>query len=274
MAGARGWPLLMGVINTTPDSFSDGGRFLAPGRALEHALRLTAEGADIIDIGGESTRPQAPQVSLDEELNRVIPVIEALRGHSEIPISVDTSKPEVMRSAVAAGATLINDVRALRAPGALGCAAALGVGVVLMHMQGQPRTMQENPYYTDVVTQVRDFLQQRVTACIEAGIDPGRIIIDPGFGFGKNLQHNLRLLANLDTLTANGLPVLIGVSRKSMINTLLDRPMEERIHASVALAVCAAQRGAALLRVHDVQATSDALRVTAMVAAGTERGKA
>ena len=189
----------MGVVNITPDSFSDGGQFLAPEAATEHALRLVDEGVDILDLGGESTRPRAAEVDLDEELKRVIPVIEALRRHSTIPISIDTSKPEVMRAAVNAGASIINDVRALKAQGALQCAQELNVGVVLMHMLGEPRSMQENPQYTDVISQVRDFLLNRVDDCVQSGIDGKQIVIDPGFGFGKNLEHNLSLLANLNT---------------------------------------------------------------------------
>ncbi len=257
----------MGIVNITPDSFSDGGRYIETGPACEHALRLVAEGADILDLGGESTRPQAQAVPVDEELRRVIPVIEAIRRHCQIPISIDTSKPEVMRAAVTAGATLINDVRALREPGALECAAALDAGVVLMHMQGMPRTMQKNPSYNDVLSEVHDFLYARIKACVDAGIDCGSLIVDPGFGFGKNLDHNLQLLANLNQLCAMATPVLVGVSRKSMLGAMIDRDVDDRVHASVALAVYAADQGAAVLRVHDVRATHDALRVTAMVRA-------
>ncbi len=270
-AQSRGWPLLMGVVNITPDSFSDGGQFLTTDAATEHALRLEDEGADILDLGGESTRPRAAEVTIEEELKRVIPVIEAVRRQSTIPISIDTSKPEVMSAAVMAGASIINDVRALRAQGALQCAQELNVAVVLMHMRGQPRSMQENPQYDDVISQVREFLLTRVDDCLQAGIDAKQIIIDPGFGFGKNLEHNLLLLANLKKLTNSDWPVLVGVSRKSMIATMLGREMDhqldDRSYASVAMALYAAQCGAAIIRVHDVQATCDALRVTAQVAA-------
>ncbi len=267
LSRSRGWPLLMGVVNVTPDSFSDGGRYLSKDAAVEHALRLTSQGADILDVGGESTRPDAAEISLDEELERVIPVIDAVHKRLQIPISIDTSKPGVMRAAVEAGASLINDVRALRLPGALECAAQLNVDVVLMHMQGDPKTMQKDPQYADLLSEVRTFFELRAAACIKAGIAAEQIIIDPGFGFGKTVQHNLRLLANLHDVAASGWPVLVGVSRKSMIGGMLDRNINERLHASVALAVFAAQHGASMLRVHDVQATCDALRVTAMVTA-------
>lgn len=250
----------MGILNVTPDSFSDGGRYDRPGAAIEQVRRMVAEGADIIDIGGESTRPGAPDVPLDEELQRVIPVIEAIRRESDISISVDTSKPAVMREAIQAGASLINDVRALQEPGALETAAELGVPVCLMHMQGQPRTMQASPHYDDVVQEVRDFLLQRVEACRTAGIAQENLILDPGFGFGKTLQHNLRLLRELGTFVETGYPVLVGVSRKSMIGKLLnDRAVDERVAASVGLATLAGWLGAAILRVHDVQETADAL---------------
>ncbi|MGD8407955.1 MAG: dihydropteroate synthase [Thiohalophilus sp.] len=254
------YPLIMGILNVTPDSFSDGGRFNRPTAALEHVRRMIAEGADIIDIGGESTRPGAPDVSEQGELDRVIPVIEAIRRESDIPISVDTSKPTVMREAVAAGASMINDVRALREAGALETAASLGVPVCLMHMQGQPRTMQADPHYDDVVEEVLEFLQQRVSACREAGVAAENIIIDPGFGFGKTVSHNLSLFRHLDRFVASGQPVLVGVSRKSMIGKLLnDRPVDQRMAASVGLASLAGWLGVAILRVHDVQETADAL---------------
>lgn len=265
---ARGWPLVMGVVNVTPDSFSDGGRFLDPVRAVEQALRLAEEGADVVDVGGESTRPGSDPVSAGDELARVLPVIEGVRRHSAVPVSVDTCKPEVMRAAAAAGADLINDVRALRAPGAPDTAAALGLPVVLMHMQGEPRTMQRAPAYSDVVREVRDFLLERSRAAEAAGVRRERIAIDPGFGFGKNLAHNLTLLANLASLADTGYPVLAGLSRKSMIEKIVGRPVAQRMPASIALALAAAARGAAAVRVHDVAATVDALRVTAAVDTG------
>ncbi len=265
---ARGWPLVMGVVNVTPDSFSDGGRFLDPVRAVEQALRLAEEGADVVDVGGESTRPGSDPVSAGDELARVLPVIEGVRRHSAVPVSVDTCKPEVMRAAAAAGADLINDVRALRAPGAPDTAAALGLPVVLMHMQGEPRTMQQAPAYSDVVREVRDFLLERSRAAEAAGVRRERIAIDPGFGFGKNLAHNLTLLANLASLADTGYPVLAGLSRKSMIEKIVGRPVAQRMPASIALALAAAARGAAAVRVHDVAATVDALRVTAAVDTG------
>lgn len=252
---------VMGILNVTPDSFSDGGRFLPPERALEHACAMVAEGADAIDVGGESTRPGARAVGKQEEIERVIPVIQALHNAVTVPISIDTSKPEVMRAAVAAGAGMINDVRALRADGALVEAARLGVPVCLMHMQGEPRTMQDNPQYGDVVTEVGDFLRARRRACVDAGIDPARIVIDPGFGFGKTLEHNLALLRRLDELAVLEAPIMVGLSRKSMIGKALGLPLEERLHASVALAVLAAQKGANILRVHDVRATREAVRM-------------
>ena len=253
--------VVMGVLNVTPDSFSDGGRFTDPARAVEQALRMVAEGAGIIDIGGESTRPGAQAVSARDEIARVIPVIEALRAASTIPISVDTSKPEVMRAAVAVGATLINDVRALRDPGALETAAALGVAVCLMHMQGEPRTMQDNPEYADVVTDVRDFLAGRMLAAEAAGIPRARMLIDPGFGFGKTPEHNLELLRRLAALRILGRPILAGLSRKSFIGKLLGLPVDRRLHASVALALLAVQNGASVVRVHDVGPTVEALRM-------------
>ncbi len=252
---------VMGILNVTPDSFSDGGRFLTPEEAIAHARAMVEEGADIIDVGGESTRPGARGVSAQEELERVIPVIAALRAILPTPISIDTSKPEVMRAAVAAGAGMINDVQALRAPGALAEAAHLGVAVCLMHMQGEPRTMQDDPRYGDVVAEVREFLRARKQAGIDAGIDASRIVIDPGFGFGKGLEHNLTLLRHLHELTVLGSPILVGLSRKSMIGKALGLPLEERLHASVALAVFAVQQGASIVRVHDVRATREAVRM-------------
>lgn len=254
-------PGVMGVLNVTPDSFSDGGEFFADGRALRHAERMVEAGAAIIDIGGESTRPGAAPVSARAEIDRVVPVIEALSARVAVPISIDTGKPEVMRAAVDAGAGMINDVRALRAPGALAAAVETGVPVCLMHMQGEPGTMQEAPAYGDVVAEVRDFLQRRTQVCIDAGIAPERILLDPGFGFGKTLAHNLALLAGLGKLCALGLPVLVGLSRKSMIGALTARPVSERLAGSLAAAVLAVERGARLIRAHDVAATIDALRV-------------
>jgi len=257
-------PVVMGILNLTPDSFSDGGRFTAPARSIARAREMVEEGAAIIDVGGESTRPGAPDVSVEEELARVVPVIEAIATRLDVPVSVDTSKPEVMRAAVAAGAGLINDVRALQEPGALEAAAELGVPLCLMHMQGQPRTMQDAPRYGDVVAEVRDFLLERATVCEAVGIPRERILLDPGFGFGKTLEHNLRLLASVDRLVATGYPVLVGMSRKSMIGQILEgAPVEERLHGSVAAALIAAMKGARILRVHDVKPTVDALRVFA-----------
>ncbi len=258
-------PLVMGVLNVTPDSFSDGGKFVRLDAAVERGVQMVNEGAAIIDVGGESTRPGAQPVALDEELRRVIPVIARLRSRTQVLISVDTSKPEVMDAAAAAGASVINDVRALREPGALEAAESSGCAVCLMHMLGEPRTMQEAPSYEDVVTEVRLFFEQRVEACLTAGLPAERICLDPGFGFGKTLQHNLELLRHLGDLAVNGLPILAGLSRKSMVGTLTGRPADDRVHGSVALAVIAALNGARILRVHDVAATVDALQVVAAV---------
>lgn len=260
-------PVVMAVLNVTPDSFSDGGRFVRLEDAVERGVQMAEEGAAIIDVGGESTRPGAQPVGLDEELRRVIPVIARLRSRTQAILSVDTSKPEVMHAAAAAGAAMINDVRALREPGALEAAAASGCAVCLMHMLGEPRTMQESPRYQDVVVEVRRFLEQRVEACLEAGIPAERIVLDPGFGFGKTLQHNLELLRHLHALSVRDLPVLAGLSRKSMVGALTGRAPEERVHGSVALAVVAALNGARILRVHDVGATADALRIVGAVQA-------
>lgn len=257
--------MVMGILNVTPDSFSDGGRFVTPSLALEQARRMHAEGAVIIDVGGESTRPGAAPVSVEQELERVIPVVEAIASELPTRISIDTSKPAVMRQAVSAGASMINDVRALRDEGALEMAGKLGVDVCLMHMQGEPRTMQADPRYQDVVTEVRDFLVQRADACERAGISRGQIYVDPGFGFGKTVEHNLRLLAELGVLAATNYPVMVGLSRKSMIGTLLDRPIDDRVHGSVALALMAYLNGARLIRVHDVAPTVDALRIAERV---------
>jgi dihydropteroate synthase len=259
-------PVVMGVLNVTPDSFSDGGRFASADAAVEEGLRMAGDGAALIDVGGESTRPGAQPVSAEDELRRVLPVIERLRAATAAVISVDTSKPEVMRAAAAAGAGFINDVRALREPGALEAAAASGCGLCLMHMQGEPRTMQVAPHYTDVLAEVRSFLEARVAACRGAGIDAARLSVDPGFGFGKNLEHNLTLLRHLPELVADGVPVLVGLSRKSTVGTLTGRQAAgERVYGSVALAVIAALKGARIIRAHDVVATVDALKVAAAV---------
>ena len=258
-------PLVCGIVNVTPDSFSDGGRFLAARDAVAHGLRLAGEGADLLDVGGESTRPGARPPTLEEELRRVVPVIEALAAGSGVPVSVDTSRPEVMRAAVAAGAVMVNDVRALTRPGALGAAAELDVPVCLMHMRGTPVDMQRRPEYSDVVGEVRAFLGDRVRACQDAGIPRQNLVVDPGFGFGKTLAHNLALLRSLPQLSDLGLPVLVGVSRKSMVGELTGRAVADRLAGSVAAALLAAQRGAAVLRVHDVAATRDALSVLAAV---------
>jgi dihydropteroate synthase len=258
-------PQVMGVLNLTPDSFSDGGRFSDPRAALGHALRMVEEGAAVIDVGGESTRPGSEPVSVEEELHRVIPLIEALRAASDTIISIDTSKPALMRAAGIAGADLINDVRALRAPGALEAAAASGCAVCLMHMQGEPRTMQHAPHYHEVVSEVRDFLAARVRSCEAAGSPRQRLLIDPGFGFGKTQAHNLTLLARLPEIAALGLPLAVGLSRKSLVGTLTQRAPAERLAGSIALAVIAVLKGARLVRSHDVAATLDALRVTSAV---------
>lgn len=259
----------MGVLNVTPDSFSDGGRFDSLDAALSQAERMAAEGASIIDIGGESTRPGAQDVSEQEELERVIPVIEAVAAAVDVPISVDTSKPAVMRAAVDAGATMINDIRALSDPGAMETAAELGTSVCLMHMQGKPRSMQAEPHYDDVLAEVSEFLRERVAACEQAGIRRDDIIIDPGFGFGKSVRHNVELLANLRQLRAIGVPVLAGLSRKSSLGALSGRDVDERLPASLAAAVIAVMNGADIVRVHDVAETIDALKiVTAVEQAG------
>ncbi len=255
----------MGVLNVTPDSFSDGGRFSRPDDALAHAERMAGEGADIIDVGGESTRPGASPVDADDELRRVVPVIEKLAVRIEAPVSVDTSSPRVMRAAVAAGAAMINDVRALRADGALEAAVELAVPVCLVHMRGEPQTMQRDPRYADVVREVRSFLLERARRCEEAGVARGDILIDPGFGFGKTVRHNLALLRGLGALAETGFPVVAGLSRKAMIASLVGRPVAEPLAASLALGLEAAARGARVLRVHDVAATRDALTVAECV---------
>jgi len=258
-------PRVMGVLNVTPDSFSDGGRFARLPLALERAREMVAEGAAIIDVGGESTRPGALPVGVEEELRRVLPVVEALAAELPVPISVDTGTPKVIREAVAVGAGLVNDVRALRVPGALEAAAAAGVPVCLMHMQGEPGTMQASPRYDDVVGEVVRFLEERVAACEAQGIPRSRILLDPGFGFGKTLEHNLRLLHRLDRVAAVGLPVLVGMSRKSMFGALLDAPVHRRLYGGLAAAVVAVMRGARVVRTHDVRATVEALAVVSAV---------
>ena len=260
-------PRVMGIVNVTPDSFSDGGAHDSTDAAVAHGLRLAAEGADLLDVGGESTRPGAGEVPVEEELRRVIPVIERLAAETSLPISVDTSKPEVMRAAVAAGAGLINDVFALRREGALDAAAAAGVPVVLMHMQGEPRTMQDAPDYDDLVGDVHRFLAERIFACEMAGIPKKSIVLDPGYGFGKTGAHNLLLLRQQSRLLDLGLPLLAGLSRKRFLGEITGREVGERLHASVAAAVLAAEYGARILRVHDVAATVDALKLWSAVAA-------
>lgn len=254
-------PRIMGILNVTPDSFFDGGHWLGRSQAIDHALDMQQSGADIIDIGGESTRPGAQAVPLQQELDRVIPVIEAVASRATVPVSIDTSKPEVMREAVAAGAGLINDVCALRQHGALEAAAALGVPVCLMHMLGNPRVMQHEPNYGDVGKEVSDFLLEQVAQCLRAGIPKENILLDPGFGFGKTLMQNIELFKYLPKLAASGYPLLVGVSRKSMIGKLTGRDTAERATGSVAAAVFAVQMGAAIIRVHDVAATRDAFNV-------------
>ena len=258
-------PVVMGVLNVTPDSFSDGGLFLRRDAALEQARRMVGAGASVIDVGGESTRPGAAAVGVDEELERVIPVVESLVAELEVPISVDTSKPAVMAAAIAAGAAMINDVTALGASGALPVVARSQVAVCLMHMQGEPRNMQSSPRYDDVLRDVHQFLAGRVAACEAAGMDRSRIVIDPGFGFGKTLEHNIALLAGLEEFTRDGLPVLAGLSRKSMIGTLTGRAPGERLAGSIALAALAVMHGAAIVRAHDVAATVDAVKIAAAV---------
>ena len=261
-------PRVMGIVNVTPDSFSDGGDHPTADAAVAHGLKLAGEGADVLDVGGESTRPGADDVPLEEELRRVIPVVERLAKGTSLPISIDTSTPEVMRAAVEAGAGMINDVFALRRAGALDVAASLGVPVVLMHMLGEPRSMQDAPAYDDVVAEVHRFLAERIFAAEMAGIPKKRIVVDPGFGFGKTLDHNLALLARLERFTELGVPVMAALSRKKGIGALTGREdPRDRVHGSVAAALIAAQRGARLVRVHDVAATVDALKVWNAVAA-------
>lgn len=260
-----GEPRVMGVLNVTPDSFSDGGRFIARDAAIAQAIAMAEAGAAIVDVGGESTRPGADPVPEQEELDRVLPVVEAIAGELPIPVSVDTRKPAVMRAAVASGAGLINDVCALTEPGAMAAARDCGVPVCLMHMQGEPRSMQDAPHYDDVVTEVRDYLASRLAACVEAGIPRQQLLLDPGFGFGKRLEHNLALLGGLSALASLGQPLLVGLSRKRMFADLLGLPVEHRLVPSVVAGVLAAQQGAAILRVHDVAETVAALKLCAAV---------
>ena len=257
----------MGIVNVTPDSFSDGGQFSTTNAAVAHAMRLAEEGADILDIGGESTRPNATPVGLQQELDRVIPVIEALAKQINIPISIDTYKPQVMQAAIAAGVSMVNDVRALQEDGALAIVAKSDVGVCLMHMQGTPQTMQENPHYENVVSEVKAFLADRLRATMNrtnghAGLKAERVVLDPGFGFGKTREHNISLIQNLESLTELGQPLLVGLSRKSVLG---GDNADARLYASIAAAVIAAQKGAKILRVHDVKATVEALKVISAI---------
>ena len=255
-------PIIMGIVNVTPDSFSDGGQFFNITAALKHAMQLLDDGATILDIGGESTRPGAPDVSLEDELQRVIPLINAIREQSDCVISIDTSKSEVMRQAIEAGADIVNDVRALQEPGALEVVAQYpDVVVCLMHMQGQPRSMQNDPHYNDLASEINDFFNQRIAACETAGIRQSQLILDPGFGFGKTLKHNYQILSQFNDFAQFGLPLLAGLSRKSMIGNLLNRDTENRLAGSLAGALIAAQNGAHIIRVHDVKETADVLGV-------------
>lgn len=258
-------PLVMGIVNVTPDSFSDGGKYSSVDLAVEHALQLIAEGADILDIGGESTRPGADPVALDEELRRVVPVIEALSKVTTVPLSIDTYKPEVMRAAIEAGADIVNDICALREDGALEIVANSNAGVCLMHMQGIPQTMQINPQYTDVVAEVKQFLADRVEACLAHGIARERITLDPGFGFGKTTAHNVALIQHLDSFVELGFPLLVGLSRKSVLGRIAGGDEQQRLHAGLAASVISVMKGAKIVRVHDVKATVDALKVVAAV---------
>lgn len=253
-------PLVMGIVNVTPDSFSDGGRHLLRDAAIAHAQQLMAEGADILDIGGESTRPGAQSVSVQEELDRVLPVIEGLHDCA-VPLSIDSCKAEVMRAALAAGVSMVNDINALQQPEALAAVVASNAAVCLMHKQGKPQTMQIEPRYEDVVAEVMDFLQIRLAAVESAGVLRDRIVVDPGFGFGKTLEHNLILLRNINKFSSLGVPLLAGLSRKSMLGAITGQKVEHRLAASIAAALVAVQRGAAIVRVHDVHATRDALKI-------------
>ncbi|MBT0586519.1 dihydropteroate synthase [Alteromonas oceanisediminis] len=252
---------IMGILNVTPDSFSDGGQFAQTERAVSAALNMHAQGASLIDVGGESTRPGASAVSEQQELDRVIPVIEAIRTRSDVPISIDTSKPVVMDAALQAGASMINDVNALRAEHALSIASAHNVPVCIMHMQGKPRDMQHQPQYSDVVAEIRAFLQERIDACLAAGIARSQIVLDPGFGFGKTLAHNYQLFNAIPALLQLGLPLLVGVSRKSMLGNVVNKAVDQRVAASIAAATLAAQMGAHIIRVHDVDQTADAVKI-------------
>ena len=255
-------PVIMGIVNVTPDSFSDGGQFFNTTAALNHAMQLLDDGATILDIGGESTRPDAPDVSLEDELQRVIPIIKAIREQSDCIISIDTSKAEVMRQAIEAGADIVNDVRALQEDDALAVVAQYpDVAVCLMHMQGQPRSMQNDPHYDDLASEINDFFNQRIAACETAGIKQSQLILDPGFGFGKTLKHNYQILAQFNDYAQFDLPLLAGLSRKSMIGNLLNRDTENRLAGSLAGALIAAQNGAHIIRVHDVKETADVLGV-------------
>jgi dihydropteroate synthase len=258
-------PYVMGIVNVTPDSFSDGGRFLSTDIAVEHALNLILDGADILDIGGESTRPGAEVVSIEEELKRVIPVIEALRKTCNVPISIDTYKPDVMRHAIAAGADIVNDVRALQEPNALEIVAESDVGVCLMHMQGTPKNMQIDPRYADVVVEVKQFLIERMEVAVNHGIAKNRILLDPGFGFGKSRANNIALIQHLDELNLIGQPLLVGLSRKSILGSITGGDEGQRLYASIAASVISALNGAKIIRVHDVKATVDALKVVTAI---------
>ncbi len=254
-------PHVMGIVNVTPDSFSDGGRYASTEKAVAHALQLVADGAHILDIGGESTRPNATPVGLEEELDRVIPVIERLSREVDVPLSIDTYKPQVMRAAVQAGAAIINDIRGLQEPEAVQAAAEGDAGICIMHMQGTPQTMQQNPQYENVVQEVKGFLQERLEACLAQGIAAERVVLDPGFGFGKRTVHNLALLNGLPDILALGRPLLVGLSRKSVLGQIVGSDVDQRLHASLAASVIAVMKGGRIVRVHDVKATVDALKV-------------
>ena len=265
-------PQVMGVVNVTPDSFSDGGTLysdnaLSVAAAVDRAAQMVAEGASFIDVGGESTRPGADAVSADEELSRVVPVIEALRARFDVAVSIDTSTPQVITAAAQAGAGLVNDVRALQRQGALQAAADTGLPICLMHIQGEPKTMQQEPHYADLVGEIGDYFSQRIAACEAVGISREKLILDPGFGFGKTLQHNLQLLKNMQRLQSFGLPLLVGMSRKSMIGNTLNKPVDGRLYGGLAVAVMALERGASIVRTHDVAATVDALAMAHAVMA-------